>query len=182
MRTSPIRKSHNRLQGYNYSQPNYYFVTTCVENKREWFGKILNNEMILNSYGKIVLKHLEELPGRYKNIDLDTFVVMPNHVHAIVIIVCDNKLPGNSQVCRDRRARLYDQKKSLSKIIGDVKSFSSREINKITPVQNKFKWQRSFYDHVIRNEQSLQKIREYIINNPANWADDDENTNKTKPQ
>ena len=201
------RKSQTRLKGYDYSQSNYYFITTCAENHKEWFGKIKNNEMVLNSHGQICRQHLENLPNYYNNIEIGTFIIMPNHVHAIIIIGNhnSNKLSdiGNGQALglslhnlslhnlSLHNLSLHNQNKSLSKIIGDFKSFSSREINKnikttetcrdkpkACPKQIPFKWQRSFYDHITRNEKSLQKIREYIISNPANWADDEENIDK----
>ena len=166
------RKANIRLSGYDYTRSNHYYVTACTENKREWFGEIKNNEMILNSYGKICLEHLQNLPVYYKNIKIDTFVIMPNHFHAIIIMQ-NNQINHSGQALG--LSLHISQNKSLSKINGDYKSFSSREINKITDNGHKFKWQRSFYDHIIRNEKSLRKIREYITNNPVAWAEDEEN-------
>ena len=80
------RKSTKRLPGYDYAQSNYYFITAGTENKREWFGEIKNNEMVLNPYGKICLDRLQNLPHHYKNINIDTFVIMPNHIHGIIRI------------------------------------------------------------------------------------------------
>jgi putative transposase len=167
------RKPKIRLQGYDYSQSNYYFITTCTQNRQNWFGEIKNQKMILNFYGKICLEHLQNLPNHYNNIKIDTFVIMPNHVHVIIVINQNDKSTTNGQ-----GLALSLQNKSLSKILNDFKSFSSQEINKLMTDDKKFKWQRSFYDHVIRNERSLQKIREYITNNPINWAHDKENLSR----
>ena len=196
------RKSRNRLKGYDYSQSNHYSVTICSNNRKEWFGEIKNNEMILNNYGKICQQHLLNLPDYYKNIKIDTHIIMPNHVHAIVVIDNHNsdKLIniGNGQALglSLHNPSLHNQNISLSKIIRDFKSFSSREINKIIyrnqacrdkvcrdkakPCPILFKWQRSFHDHIIRNDKSLNKIREYIRNNPATWDNDENNVNNYK--
>ena len=174
------RKSGNRLKGHDYSQPNYYYITTCTENRREWFGKIYNNEMILNRCGEICQEKLLGLPKRHNTIEIDTYKIMPNHVHAIIIINKNDGLLSNGQALG---LSLHNQHISLSKIMRDFKSFSCREINKIMcrdkakPCPIRFKWQRSFYDHIIRNDKSLNNIRKYIVNNPATWAEDEENIN-----
>ncbi|MCP4649961.1 MAG: transposase [PVC group bacterium] len=167
------RKTHNRLNGYDYSQPNYYYITTCTENHKDWFGVINNNQMILNSFGLICREHLQKLPDHYKNIEIDKFIIMPNHVHAIITI----NYQGNGQALglslhNDNNIDIA-KNEPLSKTIRDFKSFSSREINKTINNGNKFKWQRSFHDHIIRNETSLNKIREYIATNPATWYTDE---------
>ena len=167
------RKPKICLQGYDYFQANYYFITTCTQNRQNWFGEIKNKKMILNSYGKICLEHLLNPPNFYNNIEIDTFVIMPNHAHVIVVINQNDKSSYNGQ-----GLALSLQNKSLSKILNDFKSFSSREINKLITDGKKFKWQQSFYDHVIRNERFLQKIREYITNNPINWDNDEENLSR----
>jgi len=153
--------------------------------------------MILNLYGKICQQHLLNLPDYYKNIKIDTYIIMPNHVHVIIVIDNHNsdKLmnidSGQALGLSLHNISIHNQNISLSKIMRDFKSFSSREINKIIckdkicmdkicrdkakPCPISFKWQRSFHDHIIRNEKSLQKIREYIINNPVTWEKDENN-------
>jgi len=172
------RKPRIRLEGYDYSQENHYYITTCTENKGDWFGEIKNNEIILNLYGQICLKHLQNLPNHYKHIEIDTFVIMPNHLHAIIVINQTDKLLDN----RNGQALglSLHKNKTLSKILCDFKSFTSREINKTIKEGNKFRWQRSFYDHIIRNDRSLHRIRKYIIDNPANWDTDENNINNHK--
>ena len=91
------RKSGNRLKGYDYSLSNYYYITTCTENRREWFGKIYNNEMILNRYGEICQEKLLGLPKYHKTIEIDTFKIMPNHAHVIIIINKNDALLSNGQ-------------------------------------------------------------------------------------
>lgn len=159
----------NRLKGYDYSQDGYYFVTICTKNRIEIFGQVNNGEMILNGNGNIVYRHWLDLPNHFWNCQLDEFVVMPNHLHGIVII---NNQVGTDlkSVSTERDLKRY----SLSNIIQGFKIFSSRCINK----QNRniiFRWQRSFYDHIIRNDISLYKIRQYIIENPLKWELDRNN-------
>ena len=159
------RKSRNRLKGYDYSQSNYYYVTICTDNRKEWFGEIENNQILLNYHGRIVQQQWQWLAKQYSYIELDEYVVIPNHIHGILII---NKWTGHD-------LSLQIRIKSLSSLIGAFKTTSSKLIH-----QNglyDFTWQRSFHDHIIRNDKSLDNIREYIRNNPATWNDDEENIN-----
>ena len=165
------RKPRNRLEGYDYSQSNYYYVTICTNNRKEWLGEIKDNHMLLNGYGQIVEQQWQWLAEQYSYIELDEYIVMPNHIHGILIII---------RPCITDRSRPVPTVpthniKSLSSLIGAFKTTSSKLIH-----QNglsDFAWQRSFYDYIIRNDKSLNKIREYIINNPINWANDEENIN-----
>ena len=109
------------------------------------------------------------MPNHYKNCLLDDFVVMPNHLHGIIII--DNFLQSDAQFTCSRKNSLgieRSKKHSLTEIVRGFKTFSSRKINRVNPGA-KFQWQRSFYEHVIRNEKSLYDIRKYIRNNPLQW-------------
>ncbi len=163
------RKSRNRLEGYDYSQSNYYYVTICTGNQKEWFGKIENNQILLNYHGQIVKQQWQWLAKQYSYIELDEYVVMPNHIHGILIM--------NDSIRTGLDLSLH-KIKSLSSLIGAFKTTSSKLIH-----QNGlsgFTWQRSFYDHIIRNDKSLDKIREYISNNPLKWDDDEENIKNKK--
>lgn len=160
------RKSGNRLRGYDYSQSNYYYVTICTDKRKEWFGKIENNQMLLNDYGQIVQQQWQWLAKQYSYTELGEYVIMPNHIHGILII--DNSMRTGHDLSLQ-----YHKIKSLSSLIGTFKTTSSKLIH-----QNglsDFAWQRSFYDHIIRNESSLCEIREYIKNNPTIWDNDEEN-------
>lgn len=160
------RRSRNRLKGYDYSQSNYYYVTICTDSRKEWFGEIENNRMILNDHGQIVKQQWQWLAKQYSYIELDEYVLMPNHIHGIIII--------NNQISNIRQVATCPYVvKSLSSLIGAFKTTSSKLIH-----QNglpDFTWQRSFHDHVIRNDKSLDNVREYIKNNPAIWDNDEEN-------
>lgn len=162
----PNRKT-NRLKNYDYSQNGYYFVTICVKDKHELLGKIENNNVILNEYGKIVENCWFDLPNHYNNCSLDAFIVMPNHIHGIIIINNDPIVGTGLKPVLTNTNKVY----SLSEIIRGFKTFSSRRINESSPNLS-FSWQRSFYDRVIRKEDSLGKIREYVTYNAQKWKFD----------
>lgn len=165
MYKNQLNRKPNRLKGYDYSQDGYYFITTCIRDRLEYFGEIKDGEMLLNEYGKIVQQCWCDLINHYWNCELDEFVVMPNHLHGIVIINNHNFVGIDfKSVPTGMKQKQY----SLSNIIQGFKIFSSRKINEQNP-KILSRWQRSFYDHIIRNEESLYKIREYIRNNPLRW-------------
>lgn len=153
------------MQGYDYSQEGCYFVTICTKNRLDWFGKIENEDMALNKYGRILQKCWLDLPNHYHNIVLDEFVIMPNHVHGIIAITVGNGL----------KPFPTGKNHGLSEIIRGFKTFSSRRINELPENDHKFVWQKSFYDHIIRDEESLHNIRQYIRNNPLKWSLDRNN-------
>jgi REP element-mobilizing transposase RayT len=171
-RMMPERKPI-RLKGYDYSTPGAYFITVCAHNRfenRNIFGSIHNSEMMKNRWAAVVESCWCDLPNHYVHISLDEFIVMPDHFHGIVWI---NNIPvGNGHARSLRR-----QNETLPNVVGSFKSAVSRNIH-----QNDFpdfQWQKSYYDHVIRNDESMQKIREYVQNNPRKWEldHDDNETN-----
>ena len=155
----PDRKT-NRLKEFDYTQSYWYFVTICVKEMKQYFGKVENEKMILNEFGKIVESKLEWLTKQYSYVDIDSYVIMPNHVHAIIIL--DTVDVGTS-----RDLSLQIKIKSLSELVGAFKTVSSKQIH-LTGLAE-FKWQRSFYDRIIRNEKELYWIRKYIDENPLKW-------------
>jgi len=156
------QRKQNRLKNYDYSQSGYYFVTICTQNREEWFGRIENGVMGLNGNGQIVENQWVWLAKQYPYVVLDSYVVMPNHFHGVIGI--------NVGHGRDRSLQKI---KSLSELVGAFKTTSSKLIHNSGIVG--FHWQKSFYDHVIRDELSLDRIREYVINNPKQWDKDIEN-------
>jgi REP element-mobilizing transposase RayT len=164
-----------RLQGYDYSQNGAYFVTLCTQNRECLFGEIVNEEMILNEYGKIVEQCWNDLPNHYDNIIFDEYVIMPNHFHGIIFIVgAIHELPLHELPVQQRRKML------LPKIIGRFKMNSAKQINQIRNTSGIPVWQRNYYEHIIRNEKSLENIRNYIINNPSKWYYDNYNTKESE--
>jgi len=159
-------RKRTRLKNYDYSENGYYFITICAKNREEWFGKVEKEVMILNHYGKIVNQCWDGLPNHYLNCSLDTFVIMPNHIHGIIVIRNNNTVGNGLKPFPTH---------GLSEMIRGFKTFSSRKINEKIKSENKFEWQKSFYDHVIRNEKSLHNLRHYITFNALKWELDIEN-------
>jgi len=160
MKRSDSRKP-NRWPGYNYSMPGWYFVTVCVKDFRCMLGTVIDREMRLNRLGIIVSETFKGIPNYYENVNLDEWIVMPNHLHGIIIV-------GNVGTAHDNISK--NRYGLLSKVI---KSFKEASVKKAKKMNIKFSWQRSFYDHVIGfNGYELQYIQEYIKNNPAKWKFD----------
>ena len=152
-------------------------MTACTQVRKECFGEMKDGAVMVNEYGEIVLSCWYNLPDHYSNLILDQFIVMPNHVHGILVI--DNDV-GNG-------LKPFPTKKhGLSEFVRAFKTFSSRRINErlsarngFKPIRTKFQWQKSFYDHIIRDEYDLTRVREYIHNNPLKWEEDEENVNQS---
>lgn len=164
------KRKRNRLKEYDYSNAGYYFVTICVNDRNDYFGKIEGTKCVLNEFGKAIKQILENIPVLYPYVELDYFVIMPNHIHVIIIIDPSNI---NVVTSRDLSQNKPDKVlpklkiKSLSEIIGAFKTMSSKELHK--KGVKEFKWQRSFYDRIIRNEKELYQIRKYIEQNPLSF-------------
>ena len=169
-----------RLKGYDYSQSGFYYVTICTQNRECLLGEIINRKMVLNEIGKIVDDILNSLPNRYEQIKLDIYQIMPNHVHKIIQIVGAHHdapiMHHDAPVYKRAIHESPQQKRSLlSQIIGYFKMNSAKLIHQINP--NIRVWQRNYYEHIIRNENELNSIRQYIVDNPKNWAKDENNPN-----
>ncbi len=160
----PRRKSI-RLQEYDYSQPGVYFVTICTQNRECLFGNIGDEKMILNEYGRIVLSCWNDLPNHYSHVRLDAFQIMPNHGHGIIFIVGAGLKPAPTPTKRH----------GLPEIVRAFKTFSARRINESRRTPGESIWQRNYYDRIIRDEDELNRIREYIIYNPLKWDLDHDN-------
>ncbi|MEJ5165965.1 MAG: transposase [Thermoanaerobaculia bacterium] len=155
-----------RLKGYDYSHPGGYFITICTYNRKHLFGKIINGKMALNDGGKIVQQYWLEIPKHFPNAGLDEFIIMPNHVHGIIMI-------HNNVQANDYSPSKF---KSPSKTIGStIRGFKIAVTKGFRFNSNVYiVWQRNYYEHIIRNENELNKIREYIVNNPLQWRFDRE--------
>ncbi len=169
----------NRLPHYDYSSSGWYFVTICTKYHTDYFGEIKNRKMILNKYGFVAKKYWFDIPKHFINTRLDEFIIMPNHLHGIVIIRYNNSnnIVGNADLRSLRNDNYNRSKMHLSKIIHGYKSSVSRFVNET--YEYHFQWQKSFYDHIIRDEKSLNNIRSYICFNFLNWETDEENPNNT---
>jgi putative transposase len=144
-----------RLKGYDYSTTGAYFITICTHEREQLFGDILDRTMVLNELGHIAQLHWQKLERHHATLILDRSVVMPNHLHGIMIL--DSSIEAS---------------KSISEIIGSFKTFSARAINKIRKSKGVPVWQRNYYERIIRTEAELDYVRQYIVNNPINWQTD----------
>ena len=154
------KRKRLRIKDFDYSSQNYYFVTICTDKRTCVFGDIDS----LNDIGKIVDIELQKVSEHFPNVKIDKYVVMPNHIHAIIVIGCEERTVGNG-------LELSEKTPTLSQIIGLYKSGVSRQVHKVYPDLKL--WQKSFYDHVIRNEKEYQEIWKYIDENPVRWCDDE---------
>jgi len=194
------RKS-TRLPNYDYSQNGAYFITLCAHNRECLFGEIQNGIMIPNNYGKIVIEEWYKSEIIRNEIELDEFVLMPNHIHGILLIdrrgdrldcmdaggttprmeeveQCTEQLPRATQGAVAEVALNHapgPKPKSLSSFIAGFKSTVTKQVNNIRNKPGVPVWQRNYYEHVIRNEDDLLQTRGYIVNNPMKWELDKEN-------
>jgi REP element-mobilizing transposase RayT len=169
MRNYPVRK-RKRLENHDYSHPGFYYITICTKNRENYFGKITENGMELSDMGNIVKQHWLKIPENFNDVDLDLYTIMPNHIHGIIIIKNDVKRIRNRQACSLQKRN----HQKLPVIIGSFKSGVTRTLNEMSQIPF-FSWQKSYYDRIIRNNRELDKIREYIKNNPVNWRNDRDN-------
>ncbi len=163
----------NRMKDFDYSINGAYFITTCVQDRIPYFGKIKEGKILLNEYGKIVQQVWNNLPKHYANCFLGEFVIMPNHVHGIIFINDNLNLTHVGEGLKPSPTKTR-KTPPLSEIIRGFKTFSSRKINDTNTTPD-FRWQRSFHDRIIRNEKELTNIAEYIYLNPQNWENDEFN-------
>jgi REP element-mobilizing transposase RayT len=164
-----------RLKHYDYSQPGSYFITICTHAKTLLFGEIVDGEMQLNELGKIVEQCLSEIPVHFPDVILDKQVIMPNHVHMIIVLWT----PCKGTACRAPTIERFGKptKSSIPTIIRSLKSAATKRINQIQNTPGQSVWQRNYYEHIIRDEMELNHIRRYVINNPPQWEYDRENCN-----
>ena len=166
-----------RLQTWDYSSNGAYFITICTAKRHHYFGEMINGEMQLSEIGKMANQCWLEIPEHFQFVSLDAFVVMPNHLHGIIIIdkpdndgrVVDGSVveTGHAPSLRERPRNL--KKNSISAMVGSFKSAVTKWCNENNL---SFGWQTRFHDHIIRDKDEFHRIRNYIINNPANWNKD----------
>jgi REP element-mobilizing transposase RayT len=215
-----------RLKGHDYAQPGAYFVTICTRERESLFGYVVNGEMLLNEAGETARRCWEDIPDHFPLVELDAFVIMPNHVHGIIVITepcrgeksfapidaptttsgttpqspsrtigsmvrgseivipCKGEAsvpPHSSEEQRGsdasplRQPPNGTQPGSLSAIVQNFKSVSTRRMNAACGAPGRPLWLRNYYEHIVRDEAELTAIREYIQGNPARWDDDENN-------
>jgi REP element-mobilizing transposase RayT len=190
-----------RLKGYDYTLSGAYFITIVTHERECLFGEITNGEMVLNKFGLIAQQMWDKLPARFRNVELGTFVVMPNHVHGIIWLDgtrrgIDVTRRGVAEGAKDsddlpfRYAPTDDQSSryapttpdrqfgkmipgSIPAIVRAYKSSVAYRINLMRGLRNAPVWQRNYYEHILRNADEAERIQHYIESNPSNWAMDD---------
>lgn len=174
----PRRRRSIRLRHFDYRSDALYFVTICTSQRRCLFGKADDGGVQLNSLGEIAQWHWLDVPNHHP-VHLEAHVVMPNHVHG-VLFIHDN--PTDSDVGTAGRAptRAFadPERAALSAVIRSFKSAAARHINQTRGTPGAPVWQRNYYEHIIRNEAGLTRIRSYIAANPSRWALDRENPSR----
>ena len=209
------RRRSVRLQGYDYSRSGAYYVTLCTQDRACLFGEVVDGDMQVNDAGRMVSEAWHALPDRFPAIDLDAFVIMPNHIHGVVMItndamiVDDNNVVGAGLVPAHAVVPAHDVVLSDDgSIVGtsdhDVVPVNTRATTRVAPTLGhvigvyksvvtvqyvravnthgwprfqKRLWQRNYYEHVMRSAESLNRIRQYILNNPRDWYEDRYNPN-----
>jgi putative transposase len=179
------RRRSIRLQHYDYSQNGAYFITICVQNRECRFGRVENGKMILNGSGQMIEKWWQKLPSKFSNIQLNAFIVMPNHFHGIIVIDNENNMGTENVgahpcVRPDSNGQTHGSAPTRNTVDSMVQWFKTMTTNEyIRGVKTKrfppFKkriWQRNYHEHIIRNDTSWQMIDDYIIQNPETWKND----------
>jgi putative transposase len=183
-----------RLKGYDYAQPGAYFITLCTASGKHLFGEIVEGIMQLNDKGRIVAEELERLRRQFTNVELSAFIIMPNHIHGIIIIKSVGTTHPSPIMHPSGNASCLEASKnsqagspvheanttrptgpatgSLGAILGQFKSRVTKRIWSKGDTQKEPVWQRNYYEHIIRNETKWRQIWDYIANNPNRWQED----------
>jgi len=168
--SNPHQRHSLRIKKYNYSLPGAYFITICTYRKENILGYIIDGKIELNILGKITEREWLKTFQIRKNIQLDEYVIMPNHFHGII------KLTENKGVLQYAPTNKFQSpSQSIGSIVRGFKSAVTRGIKRLDYPFLYSIWQRNYYEHIIRNERELNRIREYIQNNPLRWEYDREN-------
>ena len=172
-----------RLRGWDYTGAGAYFVTLVTHARATLFGDVVDGQMVLTEYGRIAAEEWVRTAEVRANVEMDEFVVMPNHVHGIIWIA--RRADGARQRLEDGASRrlaptgggreITVAAGSLGAIVGGYKSVVARRINDLRGMAGAPVWQRNYYERIVRSERELAAIRRYIRQNPANWAGDSEN-------
>jgi len=196
------RIDSNRWQNWDYSAPGSYFITICIEDREEILGKIANGKMQLSAYGEIVKNEFIQMGNYNERAVLDEWVIMPNHVHCIITLKNWDNIGGNNRADdrvndRDPVEKIHEfslqspppilsppteneikqyrglRRKMLIPLLeGKFKTLTSKQINLLRKTEGRKTWQPNYHDHVIRDNDEYQRIKQYILNNPAKWHDD----------
>ena len=181
----PQRRA-TRLRGYDYSQSGAYFVTICAQHRKCLFGRIIDGKMQLNEIGQIVVEYWNYIPQHFLSVELGESVIMPNHIHGIVAcnpVAAGSPRPSEEQFIsptvearsprptKNTKNRTHENPSpALGKIVAYFKYQSTKHINHRRNTPGTRIWQRNYHNHIIRDDPDLQRIRQYIQDNPMKWA------------
>jgi putative transposase len=166
------RRNSLRLKGYEYGVAGFYFVTITTKDSLPLFGEVAHGQMIPNSIGTIVIDHWNRIPSHYTHVHLDVFQLMPNHLHGIIALTNCVKTDDSASNTHDVPTRQQYSARhlisgSLSAIVGSFKSGVTRDVNRDRPLDDKIPiWHRNYYDVIVRCNDDLARVREYIRHNP----------------
>ncbi len=164
------KRISTRLSSWDYRFPGWYFITICTKNKKQYFGKISSSLEKLTPIGEIANQYWIEIPSHFINVEIDEYIITPNHVHGILILQ-SKKIPKQALKIDDSNSHHLPKPKSLSSIIRSYKSAVTRWAR--SNGYQYFAWQLRFYDHIIRDDEDLRRIRQYIQENPLKWELDE---------
>jgi putative transposase len=163
-----------RLRGWDYARAGAYFITVCTTQRQHLFGEVVAGEMQFNALGRLVASVWQRLVQQMPRVDLDAFQVMPNHVHAIFRIrdLEPSERVEEARPSRPSRHLAGPESGELGAIVGNLEAVCTRRINRMRRSPGAPAWQRNYWEHIIRDEGEYARIRDYILTNPAHWADD----------
>lgn len=179
MTINPVARHRRsiRLQGYDYTSAGVYFITIVTQDRKCLFGDVVNGQFRSNDWGQIVQDEWDRSALVRREIELDAFITMPNHVHAIIVIPdAMGRATGRSPL------QSGPAKRSLGAFVGGFKSAVTKRIKALRDSLDTPIWQRNYFEHIIRNEESLNRIRQYIFDNPVRWEFDRENPFAATPE
>jgi putative transposase len=177
-----------RLKNYDYAQQGAYYVTICVNHRECLLGRVADTEIELTDAGRIVAQTWNTLPDRFLTVELDAFVIMPNHVHGILVIN-ESERPGNASIAPTnasldsaesvgaelalpKKQNPTEDRPTLGRVVQAFKSISAIACNRLLNRSGVPFWQRNYWEHVIRDDRDLARLREYIEHNPGTWIED----------
>ena len=171
-----------RLRGWDYRAAGHYFVTICSYQRQNTFGDVVDGQMVLSDLGKIIEAEWMKTAVIRHHITLDQFIIMPNHLHGILVFE-DPTVGASGSLAQEPNTPSTDgratgtplQNASLGNVIGQFKSVVTKRFYKSQNSKDIKIWQRGYYERIVRNERELNAIRQYILENPARWAEDRDN-------
>ena len=177
-RTAIGHRRSVRLRGPDYTEPGAYFVTLCTRDRRCAFGEVTLDGVQLTPVGETVTEEWSRSADLRAEVELDVFVVMPNHIHGIVVI---SDISPQSGLRAHGRAPLHRPAPSLGALVAGFKAATTSHVNRLAGTPGAPVWQRNYYEHIIRSDKELERVRQYIAENPGRWAEDPENPSVAQP-